>query len=297
VDTLNPNEHRAQCEKYLGRFLKRPVRLIRAELLVKSTREAPWRLDVEMDGVARSFVLRLDSRGIEHEYAVLCAMEPLPIPTPCAYGWDPEGKALGVPCFFSDFIAGESLLTSMLAGEPWAEALYIDTVCALQAVTWEQLATVAHRFGRGESAIDFLEAAYAYFKTNPHPLADAVYTRLKDTTPPLPAVRFSNGDLWPDNLIVQDQQLAGVIDFANAGFSDPIYEFLLPFFVRPELCGRGIEERYCRRMGFDPDTLPWYRGLEYFDTWHWVLAIGKPFVHHTADSLAAALNRWLDEDQ
>jgi aminoglycoside phosphotransferase (APT) family kinase protein len=111
----------------------------------------------------------------------------------------------------------------------------------------------------------------------------------------LPEVRFSNGDLWPDNLIVRDQQLAGVIDFTNAGFSDPIYEFLLPFFVAPELRGRGIEERYFRRMGFDPDTLSWYHGLEYFDTWHWVRSTGEPFVQYTAERLVAALERWLDE--
>jgi aminoglycoside phosphotransferase (APT) family kinase protein len=296
---FDPNEHRSRCEEYLGRFLEGRVRLVRAEPLAKSTRDAPWRLDVKVEGMAQSYVLRLGSRRSEHEYEVLRAMESArpgrPIPTPRVYGWDPEGEALGVPCFFSDFIAGESLLKYMLAGEPWAEALYLDTVCALQAVTWEQMASVAHRFGSGETAADFLEAAYEHFKANPHPLADAVYARLKNSMPPLPAVRFSNGDLWLDNLIVRDQQLVGVIDFEHSGFSDPIYEFLLSFFVCPELCGRGTEERYCQRMGFDPDSLPWYRALEYFDIWHWVLITGEPFVHHTADSLSTALIRWLDE--
>jgi aminoglycoside phosphotransferase (APT) family kinase protein len=295
MDDFNPNEHRSRCETYLSHFLESRVHLVHAEPLAKSTRDPPWRLDVEVGGVARSYVLRLDSRRGEHEYEVLRAMESVPIPTPRVYGWDPGGEALGVPCFFSDFVAGESLLTYMLAGEPWAEALYIDTACTLQAVTWEQVASVAHRFGRGETAVDFLEAANEYFKANPHPLADAVYTRLKSTMPALPAVRFSNGDLYPDNLIVRDQRLVGVIDFEHSGFSDPVYEFLLPFFVCPELRGRGIEERYCGRMGFDPDSLPWYRALEYFDTWHWVVETGQPFVHHTADSLCAALNRWLDE--
>jgi len=292
---FNPNEHRSQCETYLSRFLESHVCFVRAVPLAKSTRDAPWRLDVEVDGTPRSYVLRLDSRRSEHEYAVLRAMESGPIPTPRVYGWDPEGEALGVPCFFSDFISGESLLKYMLAGEPWAEALYLDAVIALQSVTWEQVATVAHRFGSGETAVGFLETTYEYFEANPHPLADAVYDKLKSTMPALPTVRFSNGDLWLDNLIVRDQQLSGVIDFENAGFSDPIYEFLLSFFVCPELRGRGTEERYCQRMGFDPEGLTWYHALEYFDTWHWVLEIGKPFVHHTADSLSAALTRWLDD--
>jgi aminoglycoside phosphotransferase (APT) family kinase protein len=294
MNTFNPSEHPSEISKYLGRFLDGSVHLTGAQPLVESTREAPWRLDVTVDGQARSYVLRLESRNIEHEYEVLRAMAPIPIPTPRAYGWDPEGKALGVPCFFQDFVKGESLLGYLLAGEPWAEDLYIDTACALQSVTWEQMSSVAPRFEEGETAGDVLETAYDYFKDNPNSLADTVYAKLKETIPPLPAPRFSNGDLWPDNLIVRDRQLAGVIDFANAGFSDPFFEFLLPFFLHPELRGRGIEERYCRRMGFDPGMLSWYHGLEYFDTWHWVLKLDEPFEQHTAESLAADLTRWLE---
>jgi aminoglycoside phosphotransferase (APT) family kinase protein len=143
--------------------------------------------------------------------------------------------------------------------------------------------------------VSFLEAAHAYFVTDPHPLAEAVYAKLCATMPKVPAVRFSNGDLWLDNLIVCDGQLAGVIDFENAGFSDPIYEFLLPFFVAPALRGRGIEARYCARMGFDAGMLVWYHGLEYFDTWHWVAMTGEPFAHYTEENLQTALEKWLDE--
>jgi aminoglycoside phosphotransferase (APT) family kinase protein len=223
-------------------------------------------------------------------------MEAVPIPTPPVYGWDPTGEALGVPCFLSDFLEGESLLPAMLAGQPWAEALYVEAACTLQAVTREQLSSIADRLGPGETAADVLEVAHGFFETHPDSLAEAVYLELEDTMPTLPAVRFSNGDLWPDNLLVREGRLIGVIDFANAGFSDPLYEFLLPFFVRPELRGRGIEERYCQRMGFDPSSLAWYRSLEYFDTWHWVMKTGKPFEQHTAASVAGALEGWLAGD-
>jgi aminoglycoside phosphotransferase (APT) family kinase protein len=295
VTDFDPNEHRARCEQYLGRHLGSQVRLLRAERLQKSTRDAPWRLDVDLDGTARSYVLRLDSRNIKHEVEVLRAIEPLPIPAPRAYGWDPEGRALGMACFFYDFVEGESLLGPMLTGEPWAEELYIDTVCALQSVSRDQLLAAADLFEDSESAADVLEDAYAYFQANPDPLADAAYTRLKETLPALPEPRFSNGDLWPDNLIVRDGRLAGIIDWTWAGFSDPIFEFLLPFFLRPELRGRGIEVRYCQRMGFDPELLPWYHGLELFDSWRWVLRTGQPYEQHTAESLPADLARWLEE--
>ena len=61
------------------------------------------------------------------------------------------------------------------------------------------------------------------------------------------------------------------------------------------LRGRGTEERYCDRMGFDPDALPWYRALENLDYCLWVLKSGEAFVHHAAETLSAALKQWLDE--
>lgn len=295
MTSFDPNEHCARCEQYLGRHLGSQARLLRAERLSKSTRDAPWRLDVDLDGTARSYVLRLDSKNIEHEVKVLRAVETLPIPTPTAYGWDPEGRALGVACFFYDFVEGESLLGPMLSGEPWAEELYIDTACALQSITRDQLLAAADLFEDSESAAGVLEDAYTYFRANPDSLADAAYNRLKETLPALPEPRFSNGDLWPDNLIVRDGRLAGIIDWTWAGFSDPVFEFLLPFFLRPALRGRGIEARYCQRMGFDPGILPWYRGLELFDSWRLVLRTGEPYEQHTAESLQADLARWLEE--
>lgn len=292
---INPREHSARCQEYLSQSLESRVHVVHAEPLTASTRAAPWRLDAEVNGALRSYVLRLGSACSEHEYTVLRAMESLPVPTPHVYGWDPEGKSLGTPCFLCDFIEGESLLAPVLAGERWAEDLYIDTVCTLQSITREQLSVLGLELAEGETALDVLETTCEHFKANPHPLAEAVCGKLKGTMPRLPAVRFSNGDLWLDNMLVRDRQLVGVIDFESAGFSDPIFEFLLPFFVSPELRGRGIEERYCRRMGFDPSVLSWYRGLEYLDTWHWVMSTGEPFVHYSAENLPIALENWLSD--
>jgi aminoglycoside phosphotransferase (APT) family kinase protein len=287
---IDPNQSREACESYLSRSLGGSVKLVYASQLTQSTRQAPWKLDVMADGSARSYVLQLDERGLEYEYRVLKAMEVVGIPSPRAYGLDLQGEALGVPCFFSDFIAGESLLGPMLDGKPWAEAVYVDTVCALHSVTQADLGDLEVD---QESADEVLEAAWDYFNDNPKPLAEVMYRRLKETQPDLPPVRFSNGDLWLDNFIVKGQELAGVIDFQKAGFSDPIFEFLLSFFVEPKLRGRRIEERFCRRLGYNPAILHWYHGLEFFDTWRAVLKHDEPFVHHTAESLEADIKAWL----
>jgi len=292
----DPNEHRSQCETYLSRFLQARVNFLQAELLPKSTRDAPWRLDVEINGAGKSYVLRLDARGSEREYQILRLMEPISSPTPRVYGWDAAGEALGVPCFFCDYIDGESLLGPMLAGEAWAEDLYLDTVYDLQRVTEGDLGGV-HPWLSRETAVEVLEKAHQYFQLNPHPLATSIYKELTQRLPQLPTVRFSNGDLWLDNFLVKDKRLAGVIDFEGAGFSDPIFEFLLSFFVEPRLRGRGTEERYCRRIGYDPSILLWYHGLEFYDTWRYVMKTGESFVHHTAESLKRNLEQWLVDVQ
>jgi aminoglycoside phosphotransferase (APT) family kinase protein len=291
---FNPSEHRTQCEKYMGRFLESQVDFIQAELLTKSTREAPWRLDVRVNGALQSYVLQLDPKDMEYEYQILKAVESLPVSTPHVYGLDLQGEALGAVCYFRDFIAGESLLGPMLAGEAWAEELFLNTVCELQAVTEQDLGDVSLGLERN-TADDLLEYVYAHLKGRSLPLADAAYRELKASMPTLPPARFSNGDLWLDNFIIRDRKLAGIIDFQGAAFSDPVYEFLLPFFVSPELKGRGMEERYCQQIGVDPAHLQWYHGLEYFETWHYVLLTGKNFVHHTAESLEANLKEWLED--
>jgi aminoglycoside phosphotransferase (APT) family kinase protein len=287
---FDPHVDQKACEQYLSAALGGRVELVHACQLTGSTREAPWRLDVLRNGSAQSLVMQLDPRGLEQEYRVLKALEGFDVPTPHAYGLDLEGQALGSACFVRDFVVGDSLLQPMVDAEPWAETVYFDAVCALHAVTPADLGDVKiERL----SAEDVLVGAGRYFDEHPHPLAQATYARLNRSRPDLPPLRFSNGDLWLDNFIVDGRQLVGVIDFQHAAFSDPIFEFLLSFFVEPRLRDRGTEERFCRRLGYDPAILDWYRGLELFDTWRAVLMNNEPFVHHTAASLEVDIQRWL----
>lgn len=293
IEMFNPNKHRKKIEKYLGRHLGYPVKLVRGAQLPKSTREAPWKLTVNAGGMPEAYVLQVDQGTLEYEYYALVAMERVPIPSPKAYGLDLSGSEIGIPCYFSDFVVGEPLLGPIMSGETWAEELYLNSVSELQSVSEDDLVDFA-RMVKIETAETVLEGAYVDLKKQSWSMADAVYSKLKRTMPELPALRFSNGDLWLENFLVKDRALAGVIDFANACFSDPIYEFLLSFFITPELQGRGMEERYCRKMGFDPAVLPWYHGLEYFDTLRWVLITGEGFVHHTAESLKDNLLKWME---
>jgi len=282
----------ADLEAWLSSILGGEVRVERAVRLGESSRETPWRLDLRSDQ-AEAVVLRYGDGCSANEAVALQAMEDHPLPTPRLIAWDPDGHSLGVPLFACTYIQGDALLVPMTAGEPWAEELYIETACTLQSIRMEELSMADDdALEVSESAADVLDQAYAAYE-NPDSLIHAAYRKLKETQPKLPGIRFSNGDLWPENLLVCDRRLSGVIDWQHAGFSDPFFEFLLPFFLVPALRDRGIEERYCRRMGFPVDMLHWYHGLEFFDSLRWVLKTGKPYEIHTAESLREDLRQWL----
>ena len=280
----------------LERVLGLSLRLIRTKALGAGSRETPWRVDLETEQGARHLLMRFGRSCSANEVIALRAMEWHPLPTPKVLHWDPDSEALGIPLFVSTFIDGDPLLGAMKTNEPWADALYVDTVCAVQSITADDLPLGStERMEGSESALQVLEKGYAMFD-KPNPLAEAAYRRLKETWPGSPGDRFSNGDLWPENLLVRGDRLVGIIDWQHAGFTDPIFEFLLPFFLVPELRGRGTEEAYCERMGFDSETLAWYHGLEFFDSLRWVLKTGEPYEIHTAEGLQRELERWLAEN-
>lgn len=290
---FDPANNLERCAAYLSDTLRAPVQCVRAARLPSSSREAPWRLDVELDGVPRSFVLRLNPAHGEFEYKVLSVMDGLALPTPRVYGWDPAGSALGAPCFFEDFITGDSLLPFMLAGERWAEELYVDTVCQLQEIDAIRLKPVLGHLTNIKTANSILADSREFFRRQSHGLATAVLEKLTETPPPPLPPRFSNGDLYPANFIVHEKVLAGVIDWEKAGFTDPIYEFWIVFSAHPQLRGRGLEERYFNRMGFDVERLHWYRGLEGLASWVWVERAGQSFHDQTTDNLQRGLQQWL----
>ncbi len=266
---------------------------ISAVALGASTRETPWRIDFRLNGSDKAVLLRYGKSCSRNEANVLRAMDNVIIPTPKVLIWDEEGRALGTPLFISEFIEGESLLPAMKAGEAWAIDLYIETASSLQAIQAADLPDGSvELLEEGESAHEVLVNAYEMI-ANKDDLVERAYQRLDNTKPKFPERQFSNGDLWPDNLLVRDQELVGVIDWQHAGFSDPLFEFLLPFFLVPELRERGIEERFCHRKGINPRTLHWYHGLEFFDSLRWVMKTGKPYEMHTVESLRADLETWL----
>ncbi len=289
--TFDPGKHSQACERILSRALRTSAEIICAEKLKKSTRESPWRLDVMAAGEERSFVLQTGD-DLDYEFNVLRLLEQYSLSTPRAFVLEEHGAEMGFPFSIREYIPGDSLLEPMLAGEPWAEVVYFEAIEKMQALT-EVLRENAPGSIKTVTIDSILEETGESFSRDAQPLAAEMVQVLLSARPRTPPEQFSNGDLWLDNFLIRDHRLAGVIDFQHAAFSDPVYEFLLSFFVEPRLKGRGVEERYCRKLKADPQILDWYRGLELFETWEWVRRSGRPFCHHTRASLEADMVSWL----
>ncbi len=276
----------------LSDVLGEKIQILSLTPLPQSTRAAPWRVDVQAKGQVRSFVLR-QTEPDSLEFAVLQVLASHVLPTPTAWINDVDGTLFGYPAIVTDFVAGESLLPAIRAGAEWAVDRYLDSVCLLQSISPDELGPLAERLPTVTAHSELLQAR-AYFDEHPDPLADKAYAYLLQQAPTEPEPLFSNGDLYPDNLLFQNGVLQGVIDFESVAFSNPIYEFLNLFFVCPDLRGRGIEEAYCARMRFDPADLAWYRAMENFVSWSMLASSGKAFLHLTSDTLRADVQRWLN---
>ena len=180
-------------------------------------------------------------------------------------------------------------------GEKWAEDVFLDTVCALQAITREQLGELAEKFGQGSTAAGGLAwTAERFPRYTNDPLVSEVYKRLKERMPLLLEPRFGNGDLNPSNMLVSGHALAGIIDFEFTGFFDPMSEFMAPFGWCPELRNKGLEVRFCERNGFDLGIIDWYRAATHFGSWLHLLAHPQAECEGwTASSCKAALEKWV----
>ncbi len=259
--------------------------------LGESTRASPWRIDIETTQGLQSCVLRYGESVSRNEATALNAMRDHPIPTPDVLLWDETGERLGTPVFVSELINGDPLLPAMVRHETWAIDLYFETALRLQSVTAEELPHGTHLEG-GETIDMVIEWAFGRFE-EPSDLHRTAYEQLVETRPSVPATAFSNGDLWPENILVKERQLVGVVDWQHAGWTDPIFEFLLPFFLVPELRDLGVEERFVEAKGCDPGILYWYHGVEFFDSLSIVTKLGEPYEMHTEESLTRDLERWL----
>ena len=124
----------SDVQDVLSDVLDERVRGIEVHPLEESSRERPWRLELELGAGTRQVLLRVGKGCSRNEAVALRFMQTQEIPAPAVLLWDESGDRLGQPVFISEFIDGDPLLPAMKAQESWALDLSIKTALRLQSI-------------------------------------------------------------------------------------------------------------------------------------------------------------------
>jgi aminoglycoside phosphotransferase (APT) family kinase protein len=221
----------AASEKQLGQLLHaaRPHwRLLRAWELPGSTAAQVSAIEAEEpSGRRRTLVLhqygaanlQTDPQIATHEHRLLDLLATAGLPVPRPYLADASCSIVASPCLLQDFIDGER----------------IDDPPDLAAFTGELAATLAALHG---TAIDRADVPFLAdvrddttrmmrtrsARASAFGWAAAVLGALNAAWPPQQLNRSAvlHGDYWPGNVLWRDGRLAGVVDWEDALFGDPL---------------------------------------------------------------------------
>jgi aminoglycoside phosphotransferase (APT) family kinase protein len=234
----------------------------------------PGRLVLRQYGAAN---LRADPHAAVTEYRLLTLLHEAGLPVPRPWLADESGAIGPGPCLLTEYIDGKTITDPVSLAEfllqPGGERI-ADPPPGLAPFIGPMAVTLAalHSVGLGQSDVPFLPdaaaAVAARIATNPDAPDEAlsepaVRAALTAAWPPPLANRpvIVHGDYWPGNVLWRDGRLAGIVDWEDAVFGDPLADLCV---TRLELCwffGRAaacdFTDRYlASRPDVDTGALP-----------------------------------------
>lgn len=188
---------------------------------------------VEVDlesGAQVAFVLRrfvhpsFTSEDAVREAATLEALRPMPVPAPELLWLDGDGRVFARPALAMTHLPGQSAL-SLLATDP--DVVRDRLLDAITTVSWVPVVTAEHlpKVLAGDQLATWFEVGSAAFSGDglaPPDLQRRLTERLDEAVgddPRVPVVM--HGDLHAGNLLVDDGQLSGLVDWDRAAIGDP----------------------------------------------------------------------------
>jgi aminoglycoside phosphotransferase (APT) family kinase protein len=204
--------------------------------------------------------LRSDPHSAETEYQLLRQLLAAGLPVPRPYLADESGTIVPGPCLLMEFIDGERV------HEPADLASFTRQFAAALAAL--------HDCGITRPGVPFLPdiggRVLAELASGPHTRGDvipeaAIRQALRSNWPP-PQVTdpvVLHGDYWPGNVLWRDGQLAGIIDWEDAAFGDPLSDVAI---ARLEIAWQSgmaamdmfTHEYLALRPVSGTATLPWW---------------------------------------
>jgi aminoglycoside phosphotransferase (APT) family kinase protein len=237
--------------------------------------------------LGNDLVVRLPRRAasaalIEHEQRWLPELAPrlpLPIPVPVRVG----RPGCGFPWSWSitPWIGGESAARVPLIDPADLETAAIDLARFLRALHQPAPSDAPRNPYRGVPLADRAPALHEHLDRLDglvdREIVLALWAELVDTPPwPGPPV-WIHGDLHPDNLLVHDGRLTGVIDFGDLTAGDPATDLSLAWMLFPPAARLCFRDAACGPHGWLDDRT-WRRARG------WALALGVTYLAHSHDN-------------
>ncbi|MAF11767.1 hypothetical protein CMK11_15075 [Candidatus Poribacteria bacterium] len=199
---------------------------------------------------------------IAGEFAALRDLHTHALPTPRVWGLDDAGVHFGSAAFTMQYIEGATVQDA--AGrEPNAVLrAYVDALVCMNGIGASDVpSVVAPPADSGPADIAGWIQRHTDAPSTP-PRVRAGLRALEDATPARrPAPAFGNGDVGPQNFIIQPDGRAAVVDWEYVGFADPLSELMLLHTWPPSAPFLGrypVDRMYCEATGINPNLLAWY---------------------------------------
>lgn len=277
-DPLKP-EHRGILREYIAFAIDEEVSAIAdaPKLTTGGVENRNYRVTAIVNGQKRSFILRCppeeipawrkDDYDLGREYRILQEILPFSIGTPKTWGYDPEGKFFGAPCFLMEYLTGQSLYESLFPScdysllKAYAQRVADITRLPYQSSPW--LREYLPRWTEERWMNWILRRARTH---KGDPLYEYALKWLKERQPKPGKLIFCHGDVNPTNFLVSNGRISGVVDWEFASLRDnPLGE--VEFFCwlyDGELVRRGFTSEYCKAVGGDEEELEWFFARSWF---------------------------------
>ncbi len=175
------------------------------------------------------------AHDMEREHRVLSALRGTAVPVPATLALCQDDSVIGAPFYVMENVDGVAYRSAgALAGIGAARTRtvserLVDTLVTLHGVAPEDVGLTD--FGRPQRFFTRQVSRWRRQLEASHsrdlPAADDLYERLSTTVPPRVAPAIVHGDYRLDNILVDDDRPAAVIDWEMAALGDPLTDLAL----------------------------------------------------------------------
>jgi len=278
---LSPDEMSERLAAFIAEregLAREAVRVAGLRRLAGGASRLLWSVDVELEsgeGARRlALVLRQDppgriaAGGMALEFALLQAAAEQGVPVPRVQWCEPAAERLGAPFFSMERLTGEAIPRRLLRDDRFAplrsrlpERLG-EILARIHRIDFEA-PSLAGRLqrppadkGPALTEIERLAGGYRGLSVEPHPVLDLAERWLQQHAPVSERLALVHGDYRMGNLLCDERDVVGVLDWELAHVGDPVEDLAWVCvrawrFGRDDLAAGGVATREQLVAGYE----------------------------------------------